>query len=93
MTAALQTLQVQGNCATATATHHATVTLLPRFAAATPNRSTETVTEDVWIKTAQGWRTKHSKEIGYKQILVPQPTRPPVGSKPAKGKMATPPSR
>jgi uncharacterized protein (TIGR02246 family) len=92
MTATIQTLQINGSQATVTATHHVNVTLLPRYASGVPLRSSETVTEDIWIKTDRGWRAKRSKEISYKRLPVQQPTIPPA-TKPATGKTAAPPAR
>jgi len=68
MTAAIKTFQLKGARATATATRHIDVTLLPNYAGKNAVRRSDTVTQDVWVKTAKGWRTKSSKEIAYKKL-------------------------
>lgn len=68
MTAAITKFQFKGDRATATATRHVDVTLLAKYAGKNAVHRSDTVTQDVWIKTAKGWRTKSSKEIDYKKL-------------------------
>ena len=92
MSATIKTLEVKDSQATVTATHQVKVTFLPRYSASASPRISETVTQDIWIKTDEGWRTKRTKEIGYKRQPLTQPARP-SSAKPAIEKTAAPPAR